>query len=447
MISDRGSITLSPSSPAGLDQMQTPGTTLASETRSLVVRVMCFELCSVVFTQMMAIPLGSADSSQVAVALPIHFIALSYLIYRRAAIVDPTRLLLYVGMAATAIIFHIRLSDGSYSPTSLALFICIYSTYIFVIPIERADYIRVVKFFILIATVASCLVWLDWLTQIVGLGKIDLYHVLPRPFQYRDYNYLKRFWFGPIRIQPNGIIFLESSHVSQFIAMALVCEIVLFMRIKRMLFLGLSLLGTIGGSGLGVALLTFPFLLPKLRGPLLLGVIVGAPVAIVLALQIGLVDNIARRTTEFDKADGSANLRFIAPMQAVAQAATGPVDDFLLGKGAGTMPRGKSFLKAFTWAPYSKVIVEYGAICAVFWFFLTCFGTFRRGVPFAISWSLFIQYHLMNGSLNVPLHTIYIFVLSGAYIISERSEGSEKRRVPVRYDRENSFRLTGKQFD
>jgi hypothetical protein len=45
---------------------------------------------------------------------------------------------------------------------------------------------------------------------------------------------------------------------------------------------------------------------------------------------------------------------------------------------------------------------------------------FGHGTPFAISWVVFLQYQFMNGSLNVPLHTIYAMLLAGGVVVMAR---------------------------
>jgi hypothetical protein len=45
---------------------------------------------------------------------------------------------------------------------------------------------------------------------------------------------------------------------------------------------------------------------------------------------------------------------------------------------------------------------------------------FGHGAPFAISWVVFLQYQFMNGSLNVPIHTIYAMLLAGGVVVTAR---------------------------
>jgi hypothetical protein len=394
----------------------------------LIARVFSIELALVVLTQKLAIPLGS--KAQVAVALIIHVAAYGFLFAKGCLRIHPTRMLLFVAMMAAAFMFHARFNLDDFSLTSVLLVFVILSFYVFIIPIDREGYLSIVRTFILIGVVAAGLVWVDWASQIVGLGKPNLDKIIPYDFQYRDYNYMNRFWFGPIHYKPNGIVFLETSHASQFLATALVFEFIFFRRLRYLAILGVSLLGTFGGTGLTILLFCSPFIVKELKGTGLLGLAVAAPIAALIAFQIGFFDNALRRMDEFDKTNASGNIRFVMPVKAVAEAATGPFDTLLFGKGAGTMPRGSNHgLASFAWAPYAKVVVEYGLIVAMLWFALTCAGVFRPGIPFVISWSLFVQYHLLNGALAVPIHTIYCLLLAGAFLIIEPDEDAESPSI------------------
>ena len=112
-------------------------------------------------------------------------------------------------------------------------------------------------------------------------------------------------------------------------------------------------------------------------------------------------------------------MRFARPVEVVVETLFGDEKDLFLGKGAGEMPKGKSVRGAnFAWAPYAKVFVEYGIIAFSFWLLLTLSAMFGHGVPFAISWVVFLQYQFMNGSLNVPLHTIYAALLAASVVVS-----------------------------
>lgn len=406
----------------------------AGLTRSeLAARVCSFELIAVALTQKLAIPLGGGIRNQVALALVLHLGTMAYLAMRGCILVDRTRLAIYTLMLGLLFVTQARfVSSQEWSVTSLLLFSVIYASYTLIVPIERKDYIRIVNAYVTFSLVVGGLVWFNWATQIIGLGLTpNLQTLVPEEFLYREYNYINRLWWGPLQYKPNAIVFLETSHVSQFLAIAIIIEAAFFMRLHRLAFLGVSLLATFGGTGLSILLLTAPFFLPRLKAKAIIGLVVALPVALLFAWQIGIFDNAAKRLSEFDNSSASGNIRFIKPAEAVVDAAQ-ELDTFLFGKGAGAMPKATADLsKTFAWAPYSKVIVEDGFLIFVIWMVLFCMTMFRLDIPVAVPWSLFVHFHLMNGALNVPMHSVYCLLLVGIYRFKEPAPAAEALEQPV----------------
>ena len=173
-------------------------------------------------------------------------------------------------------------------------------------------------------------------------------------------------------------------------------------------------------------LASLPFVLGRVpKGVILAGILL-LPVFYLGADAIGLLDNVKNRSTELSARGTSGEMRFARPVEVVVETLFGDEGDLFLGKGAGEMPKGKSVRGAnFAWAPYAKVFVEYGVIAFSFWLLLTLGAMFGHGVPFAISWVVFLQYQFMNGSLNVPLHSIYAALLAAAVVVTK------ERAVPA----------------
>jgi hypothetical protein len=396
-----------------------------------VVGVITGFLVIIVFTQKLAIPLGSSNRTQVAFALVLEYLMFIYLLAKGAALISPKRLVYFAVIAGLAVMMNIGRTFDDYSPTALLLFLVILFMYVFAIPLEFDQYKKLMRNFIFLGFVVGCFVWVDWITQIAHMGMPNLENVIPKLFLYREYNYLKKMFWGALQIQPNGIFFLESSHLSQFLAMALVAEIALFQRLRFMFFLGLTLLASFGGTGLLICVVSAPFLIFRVKPVIMVGGLAMLPVVFVLALQLNVVDNIARRSGEIGTKNASATIRFVLPFQASADAATGPVDKFLFGKGPGMMPKGLSAVASFAWAPWAKLLVEYGFIIFVPWVIFLCMCLFPKGIPIAICVAGFTQFMFLNGSLGVPLNTIYCLFLSGSYLIVRNESQSELAEAPL----------------
>jgi len=407
----------------------TPATPLEDAQGRFVVNLLTIELAVVVFTQKLALPLSGSGASrnQIALALVIHYAVLGILAWKGLLRVAPWRFLLFCLFCGTAFTFHARSEITTFSFTSIMLVLLILVFYIFIVPIKRQYYVLIVRNFIILTCIAGGLVWLDWATQLLGLGKTNLDALIPEVFRYKEYNYWNKMWGGLLHIKPNGTFFLEMSHLSQFIAIGLVFESVFFRRMSILIFLGVSTVASFGGTGLTLLLFCMPFILYRLPLSTLLAGTIAAPVVIIVALQLGYFDSIMTRSQEFGNKKASGNIRFIMPALAVKDAAEGPMSNFLMGRGAGSMKKGTNVIdNGLAWAPYSKIIVEYGVIAGLFWFFLIFISMFRRGIPIAASMALFIQYHLLNGSLAVPLHSIYAFILVTCYAFIDDEDASIK---------------------
>lgn len=390
-----------------------------------VVKVFTIEMVIVVVTQKIAVPIGGAETSQVALALLVHAGALTLLALRGLLRISKHSLVLFCGFTFVAGFSAVVLASPSYSVMSLLLLIIISAFYLFRVQLDWEHYLKWLANFQLIAVAAAGLLFFNWATQFIGLGIVDLNSLIPRRLLYLHYNYIQPIHWGSPWMKPNAVFFLETSHISQFIAMAIVIELTCFFRMRYLAFLGAALLSSFGGTGMMTLALTVPFLLGRVPRGLIFAGILALPIAYIGASSIGLTSNIESRIGEFGARGTSGEMRFSRPAEAVVDAMFGDETDLFIGKGAGSMPKGQSQLGAnFAWAPYSKVFVEYGIVAFAFWALLILTAMFGHGVPFAISWVVFLQYQFMNGSLNVPLHTIYAMLLAGGVMVARNASST-----------------------
>jgi hypothetical protein len=201
--------------------------------------------------------------------------------------------------------------------------------------------------------------------------------------------------------------------------MALMIEFVLFRRVAYLLILACALLASFGGTGLLLCGLSLPIVLRHFRPTWFLFGIFAIPFVVGFAAQIGLLENIQNRSTEYESTRSSSYVRFIAPLVAMGESVEKGVAQTLTGQGAGTMQKGRASGEdmTFTWTPMSKVFIEYGLLVLLIWLAYTTISIFGNGVPLIVSWVVFVQYHLLNGSFSVPIHVVYLYVLAGAYIV------------------------------
>ena len=155
-----------------------------------VIRLFTVEMVAVVVTQKVAVPIGSAATSQVALALLLHAGALTLLALRGILRVSAVSLLLWCGLVFVAGICAVLLASPTYSTMSFLLLLIISTFYVFRVEMDRESYLKWLRCFQWIAVGAASLVFLNWATQAAGLGIFNLQARMPERLVYLHYNYL-----------------------------------------------------------------------------------------------------------------------------------------------------------------------------------------------------------------------------------------------------------------
>lgn len=388
-------------------------TTLDETRRRWIIKVMTTELFVAAATQKVAIYLGGENQIQFVVLL--HIITLYLLAAKGCLRIHALRLALYLVMMALALVAHALSQHSAFSIPSMMLFSIIYGLYLFVIPLDRETYLRLLKNLQYATTGAALLVMSNWFTQAIGLGMPNIEAVIPSKFLFFYYVYIQPIHWGSRWIKPNGIFFLETSFVSQFIAFGLIIEVCFFRRIFVLGLLGAGLMSTFGGTGLLLVALSAVVVLFYLNRTLILALAIALPLAAAGAYGIGLLDNMAKRSDEFSQNGSSANQRFLAPIETINEAVEGNSFKYFFGIGAGNMPRAMNI----AWNPTSKFFREYGMIAFMAWFVFIAYCYLGNGVPFIVGWIMFVQYHLLNGSLLVPIISVYSIIFAAGYVITD----------------------------
>ena len=395
------------------------GTTQANR----IVSFLTFEMIFVVLTQKLAIPLGGGAGSQIALAFVLHYAALFYLALAERLLVPRRRLVLFCLLVAAAVMTQIGYSSEGSSFSSLALMLLTAAMLLFVVPISRDAYRELLRRFVLLAVAASGLVGFDWAAQIAHFRMPDLDALIPYPFIYQAYNYIQPVTWDSPWMKPNGVIFLETSHASQFIALGLVVEIALFRNVFRLGALLFGLAATLGGTGMLLVITCLPLLVVRLPQRVLIASVALAPIVLIAAAQGNLLDPLLKRTSEFSQNSSSGFNRFVLPMQWSLETLEGPTEQAWLGEGAGSMPKTvndeEEGTTGYAWPPYTKIGVEYGLLTLLVWLAYVFTSIFGTGVPVVIAWAAFVQFNFLNGSLNVPIHTIYCVLLSAGYSLTD----------------------------
>lgn len=324
-------------------------------------------------------------------------VAILFLLGR--ARIDLTSVSIYAITALFAIAGQL-FTDQFISIRSLALFVVLYFPFIFRIAISQETYRRCMKFYINVMLVFAAIVIAEDLWQfLVQSGHLpNLEHLIPQSLQVPGYVYIQPLRYGSPYIKPNGIAFLEVSFLSQFLAIALMAELVFFERLTRIAMLTAGIFATFGGTGLLALLIVSPLVAARLKPKILvLGAIVLA-VAAPLLIASGWYAYGSGRLAEFGAQNTSAYHRFVEPLVEISRASLSP-SSIYTGIGAGNLPKGPNI----TWWALTKVFSEFGLLTTASLYLLLIYCVFVRAPSLRLAAIIFVIYNFMGGNLEMPV--------------------------------------------
>jgi len=400
-----------------------------AEAMSLPLLICVMNVAAIVFLQRLVIPLGG--SAAVSCLLPIAAASLMLLLVKGAAIVDPLRLAAAFTFVAAAFFVSFA-SGGEFSLGSVSLLAAIYLLLPIRILITARDYVHILRFFVGCASVVALLTFLQIAVQLAGFDMPILEWFLPSSIIVQNFNYLQEISWGSGLFKPNGIVMLEASFLSQFLALGLIIEYWAFGRPGRQFLLAAALVLSFSGTGLFLATLV---LLPMAmrrgvdRATLLLVV---AAVCVMLGLWAsGYLTAIIGRVEEFSREGSSAYLRFIAPITRILEFLQEPdISRVFLGFGAGFIDREIGF----AWNPPVKVLVEYGLVVWMLYFAFLI--SLTRALPSGpIAAALALLYLLLGGgALLQPPIVFSCYFLAYGYIVAASDDEAYAQTTIVNPD-------------
>lgn len=234
----------------------------------------------------------------------------------------------------------------------------------------------------------------------------------PESLHVIGFNALNALSYGNEHYKSTGVFFLEPAIFCQFLAIAVIIELIYFRNWKRLVLFAGAIAVTFSGTGLILILLLVPFyMLEQRRYPALLVFVVVVLLAPLWAPAIGL-QNLVSRTGEFFNPDSSGFARFVSMFYVLRDFILPYPDKFLFGTGAGmigaTIPRQVDYANFDpTWG---KIIYEYGMLAAIayFTFLGVLFATARRSRY--LKAALLIQFLVLGGYIIPP--TIHGLVMA-----------------------------------
>jgi hypothetical protein len=373
----------------------------------------------VVLTQRFALPLGAG---QVPLVVPLLCAAIGWGILRGYLRWDRPRVLLGMGCAVLLTALAGVAAGRGYpvSPLSLAFIFAIYVVAVAVphrigpeaVTAALRSFSSLMTFWAVVGVGLFAgqyvgLPYRDYFTDVVPEAFVQQGYVTAYPIEY----------LSPI-YRSNGVVFLEASFYSLFLALGLLVTIYLGRSVLASGVLACAMIVTLSGNGMVVLI---PGIVALLLDPhhrrRLARLVVPVVLAVLLAANTPLGATFVSRTTEVQYGNSSTSLRLVQPYQRLIPPATGTVDDLLLGHGPGSadvyyqenLPAEETIGLLTPFLP--KVLYEYGALgVLLITFFLVqvIFDGTRRRRPWLIG--LLLVYFFVNAALLQPT-LAYITIL------------------------------------
>lgn len=256
------------------------------------------------------------------------------------------------------------------------------------------------------------------IVSILGIFQFFLQFVVGAPIAYfLDFNLpsgliMQSFhWLNPIsnegtHFKATGVFFLEPAIFCQYLAIAIMVELVYFKNLLRMALYGFTILLTLSGTGLIILFVLLPiYLIQNRRIFILTFMLIGLVLVPFVLPAIGL-GHIVDRATEITNVHSSAYARFLSIFRSLDLYILPNNDTLLFGLGAGsileTLRAAHLDYEAHN-PSWGKMVFEYGMIGALAYYIFIFYSFKTSRVSAYLKWALVIQLMLLGEYVS---HTI-----------------------------------------
>jgi hypothetical protein len=278
------------------------------------------------------------------------------------------------------------------------------------------SYRRVLEFLSTLGCACALIGVLQFAGQFV-LGVDAVFYLdkhMPESMTVAGYNSLiPLYWTSPV-YKSNGVFFLEPSFFCQFLAMAVVAELLVGPRTLRLMALTAGLVCSYSGTGLTMLALFLPFYFLH-HGHSRLFFFAGLVSLVLIFFGDALsLDAFTRRISEFSDVESSGWARFLSMFKVLQSVVFANDLTFFLGRGPGTVQEQFHLFSFNAFDPtWGKVIYEYGLLGALvyFRFFYLAFCKGPKGLRFAVGYTyLFLGGYLLNPSILMQVAALVVWL-------------------------------------
>ena len=318
-------------------------------------RALILQLFALVYLQRLALPLGGLMISLPLIATAA---ALAGLAAVRRLTFSRTRLVLFAAMGAAAAASQ-AVAPGPVSLASIAYLMALYAVFTVRLELEAGDLAAVWRAFAALMVLPAVLVVAQYGWQLrTGPGSgLGLDFLFPRRLLLPGYVYQSSSEAWRTWDRPNGVVFLEPSFCSAFLALAFLNEVLWLRRWGLAALFFAALLLCSGATGLVLAAVAVGWRLRRSRSAMLAMAATGLATAALLESRLAGLGRLAELTSP-----GSSGYdRLVLPLASFYRVVGDP-GGWLAGHGAGQISA--EFGNAW---PLVKLTYEYGLPTAAAW--------------------------------------------------------------------------------
>lgn len=344
---------------------------------------------------------GYAEIS-IGIAIPVTMAALAIGMLNNCVRLEPRRLGFFC-ITLAALVLPQLLQAGTFSHQSLMMLAVLHIPYVLVVTRGHELALRVLKFFLHIATLLAVLAIAQYFLQgYIGLALLyPIDNLVPQRFVVQGFNAMGTIAYQATQVRATGVFMLEPSFLTQFLAVAIIGEALTSKRLWRLGLYGAGILVAHAGTGMLILLVCMPFVvITRRRWDLVLLGAVGVAVLLAFGDVLNL-EKITNRASEFSDPNSSGFARFVGGFYMFEQMLWPNVARALFGYGAGSfMEYTHLFTNEVADMPMTKMIFEFGLVGAAVYFSFIASCLFSSPLPKLLSLGIALSF-LFNG-MYVP---------------------------------------------
>jgi hypothetical protein len=337
--------------------------------------------------------------------------------------IDPSRLVLYA-LAVSGLLLTLLFKSASFSLSSFLMLIVMYAPFIAVMPVTVDEYERGLNVFQIIMAVLAWAGLAQMAVQFVTGPDwtFPLDQVLPDQFFISNFNLRIPITEGTAYLKSNGLVLLEPSVFSQFLALSIVIELLYFKRLRRLGILCAAYVTSFSGTGMVLlGAMALPLILQSRRYSLLL--LIGLFMACLPLLRdVAPFSFFLERQSEFGNARSSGFMRFFGPYLFISDILSTNPGQLLFGYGPGSVGEVARADYEVLDSSWFKLLVEYGLIGTISFLPFYIYVLFARSTNRLLSFACLIQFLFLGGFLN-SFYVQFLYLCLVVWpVVGERQE-------------------------